>query len=164
MPVDLSRRNLLFGRKPPAQAVEVFRPPWAVAQFTDQCTRCGECLSACPAQIIVSGSGGFPEVDFARGECTFCGECRDSCQPKALNSTAPTWAIHARIDSSCLAQSGIECRVCGESCTPGAIRFQLQAGKVAQPQLALDLCTGCGACIAPCPSSAIKMIQTGNPQ
>jgi ferredoxin-type protein NapF len=159
MSVDLSRRSLLFGRKPAREGMPAFRPPWANQQFTDQCTRCGECLSVCPSKMIVQGDAGFPELDFGRGECTFCGECRSVCQPKALNAAQP-WQQSIVIGAQCIAQHGVDCRVCGELCDAGAIRFTLQVGKVAQPSLALDACTGCGACIAPCPSSAIQMQHT----
>ncbi|QLG87751.1 ferredoxin-type protein NapF [Chitinibacter bivalviorum] len=160
MPVDQSRRSLLFGRKPAVKTAPIFRPPWAIEQFTEQCTRCGECLSACPSQIIVAGDGGFPEIDFSRGECTFCGECRDACQPKALSLIAEmAWAQHIEIASDCMAQQGVDCRVCGEMCDAKAIHFQLSLGRVAQPIIESDLCTGCGACVAPCPSAAIKMVQ-----
>ncbi|WP_157669827.1 ferredoxin-type protein NapF [Chitinibacter sp. GC72] len=162
MSVDQSRRSLLFGRKPVAQSPVVFRPPWAIAQFGEHCTRCNACVEACPTRMIVRGDGGFPELDFTRGECNFCGECRTACPTPALSAAQP-WqqAIVIEIANRCLAEQGVECRVCGESCDARAIRFILQPGKVAQPQLDPEACTGCGACIAPCPSQAIGMIQTG---
>ena len=156
MAIDLSRRSLLFGRKPAPVINAAFYPPWAGTDFTDDCTRCGACVTACPTRIIVPGDGGFPEVDFTGGECTFCGACREACTPKALSATEP-WHIQARIGSACIAQKGTDCRVCGERCATGAIRFQLQIGKVAQPLLDGDLCNGCGDCIASCPGSAIRM-------
>lgn len=158
MSVDLSRRSLLFGRKPPREEITVFRPPWASDQFTEICTRCTECISACPSQIIVKGDGGFPEINFHQGECNFCGQCQTVCTPKALNATL-AWQLYAEIGASCLAQQGVDCRVCAEMCEASAIQFALQVGTVAQPQLNQDACTGCGACIAPCPSSAIQMQQ-----
>ena len=51
-----------------------FRPPWALDEydFTETCTRCGECIKQCEEQILVEARGKFPVVDFRRGECTFC--------------------------------------------------------------------------------------------
>lgn len=156
-----SRRDFLRGRRssvPPAP-----RPPWALAEaeFLAGCTRCGECLRACPAGILVSGEGGFPTVDFARGECSFCGECVSVCAPRVLYRDAgrPAWNHRARIFDACLARQGVECRICGEACGTGALRFRPRAGGVALPQLDDAACTGCGACLAPCPTRAIAMAQ-----
>ena len=104
--------------------------------------------------------GGFPGVDFSRGECTFCGDCVRGCEPQALLRSDPAaspWAMVAAIGADCLAVRGVECRVCGEACPEGAIRFRLQLGGVAQPVLDAGGCTGCGACIGPCPTRAIAM-------
>ncbi|WP_035853497.1 ferredoxin-type protein NapF [Deefgea rivuli] len=156
--MDPSRRNLLFGRKP--QTPNAPPPPWAVPQFLDRCTRCGDCVSACPTQIIKVGAGGFPNVDFSAGECTFCGDCASACTPQALlHSEAAPWSLRANISESCLAEQGIECRICGEACDERAIRFELAIGKVAHPHIKTEQCTGCGACLAPCPSQSIRILE-----
>ncbi len=156
--VDLSRRNLLFGRKP--QTLSAPPPPWATPQFLDLCTRCGDCASVCPTQIIKIGPGGFPSVDFSHGECTFCTDCVKACAPKALRQTeSAPWQLRASIAPSCLAAQGVECRICGEACDERAIRFELAIGKVAQPHIQTDQCTGCGACAAPCPSDSIRILE-----
>jgi ferredoxin-type protein NapF len=117
----------------------------------------------CPTDIIVCGTDGYPEVNFSRGECTFCGDCVCACRDGALQrfDGAAPWRLKAEIGNDCLAQKQVECRVCGEQCVAGAIRFRLQAGRVAAPSLDPDLCNGCGACVAACPGRAIVM---GEPQ
>lgn len=161
MTFDISRRMMLFGRHRQVAEPGVLYPPWAAADFTARCTRCNACVTACPTQIIRPGSGGFPEVDFQQGECTFCGACRDACTPHALDA-ATSWPQKALIGQGCLAAANVECRICGESCPESAIRFQWQAGKVAQPVLSSELCSGCGACVAPCPASVIKVVLPRN--
>ena len=102
--------------------------------------------------------GGFPGVDFSRGECTFCADCVAACEPLALrrdDTSAAPWDRVAVIGAGCLAVRGVECRVCGESCPEGAIRFRPRLGGVAHPQLDAAACTACGACIGPCPTRAI---------
>jgi ferredoxin-type protein NapF len=156
MAIDFSKRGLLFGRNPLLKQTYTPRPPWANSDFLDQCTRCGACVSACPTQIVIVGDGGFPQVDFSQGECTFCGDCQSACEPKILTATIP-WPHQIAIGTECLAQQQVDCRVCGEICDVSAIRFVLSAGSVAKPVVNEASCTGCGACIAPCPSAAIRI-------
>lgn len=65
------------------------------------------------------------------------------------------WTIRASIGEHCLALQRVECRICGDQCTVGAIKFQPRVGGVAQPVVDNARCTGCGACVAPCPTRAI---------
>lgn len=137
--------------------------------FVSRCDRCGHCVDACDEHLIKAGSGGFPEIDFANAECTFCKACVDICPTQALNPDRPAavWADSLVIDDSCLALRGVDCRVCGEQCEHGAIRFVPVLRAVARPHLETDACTGCGACIGPCPVSALRFSMNnskGNPQ
>ena len=155
---DISRRQFLRGdfsgrtSAPP-------RPPWARAEpaFLAACTRCRDCLEACPQHSLVADKDPRPIVDFSRGECTFCSKCAEACQPRALEKTEgkPPWQLKARIQSNCLAKSNVVCRACGDACPVQAIRFSPQVMSAAQPEVSDDLCTGCGACYGPCPARAI---------
>lgn len=166
-PVSLSRRALFQGRitTPDAPAV---RPPWSLdeAQFLDTCTTCDKCVFACEDGILKRGAGGYPEVDFQNGECTFCGACVAACAPNAIfmHDTENTgavlpWTLEARIGSGCLSTNGVMCRVCGDRCDVRAIRFQLAVGGIANPIIDQTSCTGCGACVRPCPVGAVEVVQ-----
>ena len=152
-------RGDLSGRSRP------IRPPWSLPEnaFVECCTRCGDCISDCPQHILDKGRGGFPQVNFSRGECLFCGECVQACAPGALAGWSPQgespapWSIRARIGERCLAWRGVECRSCADPCDTAAIRFRLVAGGVAQPLLELAACNGCGACYSVCPAQAIEL-------
>lgn len=140
---------------------QVIRPPWAVAEpgFVEACDRCGDCIGVCPEKILEKGRGGFPQVNFSKGECTFCGDCARKCKSGVLNKRvddAP-WPLKAVIASSCLAMKQVVCRTCGEACPVGAIRFRISVGAVARPEVDPVACTGCGACYGPCPVSAVTM-------
>ncbi|WP_104026737.1 ferredoxin-type protein NapF [Vibrio jasicida] len=155
--VDLSRRRL-FARK--TQLDNSLRLPWIAkpTQFTDDCTRCGKCVEACETKIIIKNDGGFPAVNFSIDECTFCYQCANVCpEPLFLAETEQPWQAKASITDSCLAKQNVECRSCGDMCDPMAIRFKLELGKVAQPNLDLDECNGCGACVSVCPTSSINV-------
>ena len=160
--VSISRMQFLRGRfRDPDGAV---RPPWALAgdAFTDACSRCDLCLPACPTRILVRGMGGFPQVDFRRGECTFCGDCVSACPTPALDGAArlrdeAPWRVLARIADTCLAMNKVVCRTCAEACEARAIRFLPTLGGVSAPELNSETCTGCGACVVPCPVGAVSM-------
>ena len=156
--VDISRRGFLGGR---SSAPPPLRPPWAGDEttFTARCTRCGDCLSACPQKILLVGAGGYPAVEFSRGECTFCGDCLAACRSGALHREmgAAPWALKAVMGDACLPRQGVECRVCGEFCDGRAIRFPPRVGGIALPMVEAALCTGCGACVAPCPVGAVSI-------
>lgn len=155
----ISRRQFLrgdiSGRK------TFLRPPWALAEaaFLDACTRCGDCVPVCPEKIIVVERG-YPAVDFSRGKCTFCEACLKVCAAGALKKIEdePPWKIRPQMAESCVANNNVVCRTCGDACLLAAIRFQPRLGGAALPEVDGEICTGCGACVAPCPAGAIKLL------
>ena len=154
----LARRDLLRGdlrgRRVP------LRPPWALpeAVFAERCDGCRACVEACPEGILAAGWSGVPYVDFSRGECTFCAACVRICPRGALDPRLPRpWALRARIDEACLARQGVACGACVDACGPLALALRPAPGGIAQPEVDIHACTGCGACVAPCPSGAIEV-------
>lgn len=157
MAISSSRAQFLRGS---FKASPVLRPPWAIteSEFINHCSRCNDCITSCPSQIIKRGSGGFPEIDFQQGECTLCGDCLTACPTGALNpSISPPRPYHIQITSQCLSYQGVFCMSCQEQCETRAIRFPMVNASVPQPIIEHDQCTGCGACVAPCPTAAISL-------
>ncbi|MDX2367308.1 MAG: ferredoxin-type protein NapF [Colwellia sp.] len=159
--VDLARRNFFRGKKvstPPA-----IRLPWFINEqiFIDNCTQCGDCVTSCEENIIVKGDGGFPEIDFSKGECTFCQKCIDVCnQPLFVDEREDSqnaWQLDIKIKSNCLAMNQIVCQSCQDSCETEAISFKYLQSKTPQPQIELDKCNSCGACVSICPQTAIEL-------
>ena len=163
MQVSISRRTLFVGRVADPADTPI-RPPWSASEhtFLEACTQCNECRKACAEGIIVAGGGGFPKIDFQNGACTFCGDCAQVCAPGALVANdmyrSEPWTAVAHIGTTCLSQNGVTCRVCGDRCDASAIRFQLVVGGSAHPILDSSACTGCGACVAPCPVGAVEVV------
>ncbi|MEM9304011.1 MAG: ferredoxin-type protein NapF [Pseudomonadota bacterium] len=154
--MDLGRRNLLRGRR--TAAPPPLRPPGALAEhrFIDACTACDRCIDECPERILVRGSGGFPEVDFSRGECTFCSACVDACDDQALDSAAGRLDIAIQVGDGCLAMNQVVCLACGDACEADAISFPPRLGQAAIPRIDAAACVGCGSCVATCPRQALE--------
>ncbi|PXW93381.1 periplasmic nitrate reductase maturation protein NapF [Sphaerotilus hippei] len=166
--MDPRRRSFLRGAlreataaaPPPAPP----RPPWALtpdARFTERCTRCGDCSRACPVQLIHPGDGGFPRIDFQARGCDECGACSRACPTGAIApaGSVPAFVWRVEVDRQrCLGERQVECRICAEACDTGALRCVPALGGISRLRLDTEACTGCGACVAPCPVQALSMV------
>jgi len=145
----------------------VHRPPGAVDErsFLGGCTRCGDCIRACPADAIVLApprfreAAGTPMIDPSVAPCIMCADtpCISACKPAVLRRDQPlTMARASILKHACLAWNGSFCSVCSERCpVQGAIA--IDAGR---PRILEERCTGCGVCafVCPAPGSAIMVM------
>ncbi|NIF30767.1 ferredoxin-type protein NapF [Enterobacter sp. Cy-643] len=154
----LTRRGLLTGGW--HSSTPAIRPPWSGDEnhFLLDCTRCDSCITACQSRVLRRGHGGYPEIDFSRGECTFCYACADVCPQRLFApQSAQPWTLTLQLGETCLAWHQVECRSCEDACEPQAIRFIPTLHDVSRPQISSSACHGCGACVAGCPTSAITL-------
>lgn len=160
----IPRRALLFGGLPTAREAApvrpfVPRPPWALADeaaFGMACNGCGDCVRACPEQVLAV-RGGLAVLESGRGECTFCSACVQACPSGALmrGEAEEPWAHRARVGDACLPARGVVCASCRDACPEQAIRIPPAARGGAHVDA--DACTGCGACVGVCPTQAIAL-------
>jgi ferredoxin-type protein NapG len=148
-------------------AFPLLRPPGAIAEpdFLEACTRCDDCASACPHDVIrkaperLRDARNTPIIDPIAEPCRMCEDlpCIAACETGALRPEAPAALGTARIQAlDCLNRLSSTCSVCVERCpVPGAIGF---VGDV--PEVEKRLCTGCGICqhVCPAPTNAIAML------
>lgn len=156
-----SRRAFLRGafRQP-----DVMRPFGASSEeFSDSCTRCGDCVSACPEAILINDKDGFPQLDPSLGACSFCADCIEACGTGAL-AQGRDWPWRAQVGDTCLSMAGVFCRTCEDQCDAQAIRFRLQTGGRSVPAFDTATCTGCGGCASACPVGAIQFTQVTQPK
>lgn len=156
------------------RSLPVFRPPGAVeeSQFLAGCTRCGDCITACPhdaiqkaperlGQISTSGVTGTPVIDADAQACLMCEDfpCISACPTGVLTSNIPILMGTARItEHLCLPHHGTACTVCSERC-PVDNAITVVDGK---PTVNEDSCTGCGVCrqVCPAPENAVLLMPT----
>ncbi len=148
---EVRQQGRLLGPLPPAL------PAQLVAQ--NPCEDCDQpCVHACePAIIYLHPPGhrfrGMPYLSFQSGSCTFCRGCVDVC-PLEHDDQVPARLGTARLDrEKCMAWNGVICLSCQTACGFQAVSMDPRS----RPAIKTEACTGCGACVGVCPSSAIAV-------
>jgi MauM/NapG family ferredoxin protein len=143
------------------------RPPGALDEqkFLDTCSRCGNCVSVCPAQCIkidstnVKGNGA-PYIEPDAMACVVCEglKCMHVCPTGALLPT-PLGEIDmgtARMNyQTCVRSKGENCTICIDQCPIGSVAIELRDGRV---HVIEDGCVGCGVCQHYCPTNPKSIV------
>lgn len=127
-------------------------PPYG--EDFEKCKECGDkaCVEACEENIIVIHNN-IPTLDFSESGCTFCDACANACKGGVLELEQKRAIGRAKINLlSCLAWHNTICSLCNDICDERAIKFW----GLFKPEV-LDNCTGCGFCVAVCPTKAITI-------
>lgn len=150
--------------------IPVLRPPGAIEEraFLNECTRCDECIKACPHDSIIHAplrfreAAGTPMIDPVNQPCWLCEDrpCIEACEPGVLTHAIETLMGTARInEETCLAHNNTMCTVCSERCpVEGAIALDERG----RPTVVEKSCTGCGVCqyVCPAPENAVLIMPT----
>jgi ferredoxin-type protein NapG len=157
--------------------VPLLRPPGAITerQFLQACTRCDECIHACPKDAIqrVPKKMGFliagsPYIDPKKIPCVMCDDlpCIPACPDGALvpppnNDRMEVKMGYAILDKkNCQAYGDTFCQQCVIDCPiPGAI-----IQKDEKPIIDKRTCTGCGVCVLSCSTVNIPLAIKIKPQ
>ncbi|MHC4971160.1 MAG: 4Fe-4S binding protein [Planctomycetota bacterium] len=143
------------------------RPPGAIEEraFLEACTRCDDCLVACP-QFVIRKAGpeagamaGTPVIVPHENPCLMCQglPCIERCGTGALVRGERTRIGLATVTAArCYMALGQPCDYCVVACpeTPAAI--SVARGEAARVDV--ERCTGCGCCAQICPPGAIAIL------
>jgi ferredoxin-type protein NapG len=134
-----------------------FRPPGVVeeALFLSLCTRCDDCIKACPHHSIkragkdYGSAAGTPIIIPKEKPCYLCDDfpCIKSCTQRALKPIKSKEEVQMGVAviniSRCLAYADQPCKACVIKCplTGKAITYDNF-----KPTIHEDACVGCGVC------------------
>jgi formate dehydrogenase (NADP+) beta subunit len=59
--------------------------------ITDDCTRCGKCVSGCPERALSFSNDELPVITVDPSQCTRCGACVEMCPPGAIAMARAIW-------------------------------------------------------------------------
>lgn len=138
----------------PVQRTDWLRPPGAVeeALFLERCTRCGDCVGACPyGSIALSRRDGSPEIFPDQTPCYLCYDfpCITACGTDALVPISGRDKVRmgrARVSHrTCTAGQG--CNACVAQCPVEALSMDFASYRLS---VADNRCVGCGICERTC--------------
>jgi ferredoxin-type protein NapG len=142
------------------------RPPGALDEpmFLAKCSRCGDCVRACPAdaiKIVPDVGNGAPFIDANIAPCVVCTtlECMMVCPTGALEPTPIKFIDMGTArwrPETCVRTRGEDCRICVDECPIGEVAISLDAeGSVRVHE---NGCVGCGVCQHRCPTSPKSIV------
>jgi len=150
------------------------RPPGArpEPEFLAACTRCTDCLEACPHSAIrrlgaeYGAKAHTPVVIPDESPCYLCDDmpCITACAPGALQPTQPKrvrMGLAVVANEACYAFQQQPCDYCVVRCPLGSKAIRLDPAGL--PVVDPNGCAGCGVCAYLCPPSAIRIERDPGP-
>ena len=133
----------------PAMRTDWLRPPGAVGEaiFLERCTKCSDCMKACPHESIVIHQDGTPVIYPDQMPCYLCDDtpCIAACATEAL---LPVGSVNetrmgVAVINHRLCTAGQGCHACVSKCPTDALTMDFDAQRLV---VAVERCVGCGMC------------------
>jgi ferredoxin-type protein NapG len=138
----------------PPVRTDWLRPPGAVAEqlFLERCTRCNDCVAACPPGAITTHpSDGTPILFADQSPCLLCEDfpCIIACETEALLPVGGIDQVRMGIAviSQRLCTAGQGCHACVSQCPTDALARDVASLHLSVSQ---ETCVGCGMCELVC--------------
>lgn len=146
----------------------------SLKEFTDRCTACQLCVSACPNGVLRPSQSldrfMQPEMSYESGYCRpECTRCAEVCPTNAIRPLPKEEKMMRKIgtarwvkDNCIVLRDGVECGNCERHCPNGAIRMvpsdENNPDSLKFPVVDAERCIGCGACEYVCPARPFSAI------
>lgn len=133
----------------PAMRTDWLRPPGAVGEaiFLERCTKCSDCMKACPHESIVIHQDGTPVIYPDQMPCYLCDDtpCIAACATEALLpvSSVNEARMGVAVINHRLCTAGQGCHACVSKCPTDALAMDFDAQRLV---VAVERCVGCGMC------------------
>jgi ferredoxin len=144
-----------------------------IRHYTQRCTSCHLCISACPTDVLQPSVGKFgwagfqqPHMDYSTNYCNFdCVICSEVCPSGAILSlaseakkTLQLGQVQLILENCVVYAEHTACGSCSEHCPTQAVTMVPYVGGLTLPEIKPDICVGCGACEYACPVTPHKAI------
>ena len=153
-------------------------PPGSVSleHFTQACTACHLCVSACPTKVITPsflayGMAGLlqPLMNYQKSSCEYeCNICGRVCPTGAIlpltleeKKLTQIGKVELFQDKCLVYKENRNCGACGEFCPTQAI-FSVKKNNILYPETDDQYCIGCGICEKACPTTPKSVVVRSN--
>jgi ferredoxin-type protein NapG len=138
---------------PPSARTDWLRPPGAMeeALFLERCTKCSDCIKACPPGAVIVTSDGTPGIFADETPCVLCEDfpCIAACSTDALLPVDRIGEVRMgrAIVSHRLCTAGQGCHACVSKCPVDALDLDVESLRLV---ISSESCVGCGVCESVC--------------